>query len=485
MKKFKNDNRGFTLAELLIAITILAIVLAPLFRNFVESTRINAKARVTMNATNMASNIAEGLNAYSAEEIIMSFDSADDRGNMRIFPDDIICGSHGEMIADPADPGAYVTGYYISGTTAHDENGTAQYVSGDSTNVEELKFVPSADSKYVLFATGVQQEKTTYDIIVQMDASSATPFSGDLDENGVIEGTEEERYNDYEEVKITTLNRLVDSVYKDNSTIWNDVRASFAGYSQSGTLDQKTFNNYFGRTIVVDVDMFNEGGKNKTQVSVHSDYEYHGWHNPYSITELSTPDDVIYESNTQYPRDIYIYYYPNYNYDLDAPTDQHSDKNATTAAHNVPSDQFVINNNAGIDVSVHLIRLLPGDIPAGDLALCEAGYHTHVTLNDNVDGDIHTKIYSNLKDNLTATEEDNRTTYRQNASRCGFTMNGITYNVSDDEYKEVLFEQGGLATEVRDRLYSVVILVYEEGAAANGFPEDSLLATYDGASAKQ
>lgn len=471
MKKLKNDNGGFTLAELLIAIAILAIVMSPLFHNFVESTKLNSKARVAMNATNMASNIAEGLNAYSAEEIIVGFDSADDRGNMAIFPDDITCASHGEVTYSSS---AYTLGYTITGTSAA---GTPVYVDGGSVSANSLTFEPSADSKYYLYAAGVQQEKTTYDMLIKMDASASSTFSGDLNNDGVIGTGEKELYNDYAEVAITSINRLVDSVYKDNSTVWDDIRADFMGYSGGGTLDKASFDNYFARTIVIDIDMLTEASGNTTKVSVHSDYKYDGYYNPYSIEELSTPNNVIYESKTQYPRDIYVYYYPNYNYD--------SDKNSTTARGTYPSEQFVINNNAGIDVSVHLIRLAPGDIPAADLAVCEAGYKTKVTLNDATDSEIHTRIYSNLRDNLTADEDDNKEIYRQNAARLSFVYNGLTYQMTDEEYKEVMFENGGLVTQVNDRLYSVVIEVYESGAAAAGFPEDKRVAVYDGASAKQ
>lgn len=470
MKKLKNDNGGFTLAELLIAIAILAIVLSPLFHNFVESTRINAKARKTMNATNMASNIAEGLSAYKTEDIVIGFDSADDRGNMPIFPDDITCVSHGEVVNNA---GTYTIGYTITGSTV--SAGTPSYVSGGSVSANSLTFTPSSDSKYYLYAEGVQQNKTTYDMLIRMDASSTSSFSGDLDENGLIEGSEEELYNDYSEVVITPINHLVDSVYKDNSTVWDDIRSDFLSFG--GSMDAATFENSFARTIVVDIDESVVSGKQTFQVSVHSDYKFDGWWNPYSIEEMSTMDDTIFDSNTQYPRDIYIYYYPNYNYG--------SDNNSTTQKGNYPSDQFEINNNAGVDVNVHLIRLRPNDIPAADLATCEANYQTRVSLNDNVDAQPHTKIYSNLKDNLTASEEDNKSIYRQDASRCTFKLNGLSYNVTDEEYQKVMFEKGGLTTQTNDRLYSVVIEVYESGAAAAGFPEDMRVAIYDGASAKQ
>lgn len=470
MKKLKDNNAGFTLAELLIAIAILAIILTPLTRNFVESTRINAKARKTMNATNMASNMAEGLNAYSAEEIIIGFNSADDRGNMRIFPDDITCAAHGEAI-DNGD-GTFGMGYTISGTTVDPASASPVYVDGGSLSANSLEFIPSSNSKYYLFATGVQQEKTTYDVLVKMDASSASTFSGDANENGTIDTGETELYNDYSEVRVTTLNRLVDAVYKDSTTVWHDAYAQCLGYFQYSYTEERFCKN-FQRTIVIDIDLVTEASGKKSVITVHNDFKPGpGAVNPLTISGgISTPNNVVYESNTQYPRDIYVYYYPNYNV---------PESGATPYL-----DQFEINNNGNLDVSVHLIRLLPSGYTEAELATHEAAYKTAISLNDDVAvDDINTKIYSNLKDDLTKNDEDNAAN-RQNANRCKFTLNSIAYDMTSDEYQSIVDDNGGLETIRRDRLYSVVIEVYEEGAAAEGFPAEKRVAIYDGASAKQ
>ena len=68
-KRIRKDNRGFTLVELLIAMAIIAIVLTPLYSNFRQSTYLNGKAKKAMDATNMASDIMEGIAAYEPEDI--------------------------------------------------------------------------------------------------------------------------------------------------------------------------------------------------------------------------------------------------------------------------------------------------------------------------------------------------------------------------------------------------------------------------------
>ena len=69
MGKSKN-NKGFTLTELIIAVAVLGIVISPLVANFIQSARINKKARISLNATNMAQDIMEGASAYTAEEFV-------------------------------------------------------------------------------------------------------------------------------------------------------------------------------------------------------------------------------------------------------------------------------------------------------------------------------------------------------------------------------------------------------------------------------
>ena len=67
------QNKGFTLVEVLIAITILAIIVAPLLHAFVTASRTNAKAKQLMKATTLAQNVMEETKANSLEEIARQF----------------------------------------------------------------------------------------------------------------------------------------------------------------------------------------------------------------------------------------------------------------------------------------------------------------------------------------------------------------------------------------------------------------------------
>jgi hypothetical protein len=49
-----------------------------------------------------------------------------------------------------------------------------------------------------------------------------------------------------------------------------------------------------------------------------------------------------------------------------------------------------------------------------------------------------------------------------------------------DDYNEIVHENGGVRTEVEDRVYAVKMYVYSEGAAAAGFPESMKITEFDG-----
>ena len=70
-----NKNAGFSLLELLIAVTILAIITIPMLHMFVTSARINGKSRITLRATVLAQDIVEGLKAYHIDEIQDQFNT--------------------------------------------------------------------------------------------------------------------------------------------------------------------------------------------------------------------------------------------------------------------------------------------------------------------------------------------------------------------------------------------------------------------------
>lgn len=67
-RKTKQNNQGFSLIELIIAVTILAIIVVPLSRSFVTAARTNFKSKQSMEATTAGQNLIEILKTEDIKE---------------------------------------------------------------------------------------------------------------------------------------------------------------------------------------------------------------------------------------------------------------------------------------------------------------------------------------------------------------------------------------------------------------------------------
>lgn len=71
--KHQKNNKGFSLLELLVAITILAVVMIPMLHSFVSAARANAKAKKLMEATTAAQNLMEEMKASGPSEFLNKY----------------------------------------------------------------------------------------------------------------------------------------------------------------------------------------------------------------------------------------------------------------------------------------------------------------------------------------------------------------------------------------------------------------------------
>ncbi len=69
-RRRKLGTLGFTFVELLIAVAILGVCVAPIMSTFVVSSRMNMKGRQKEQAQTIAQNIVEGVKAFGIEKTI-------------------------------------------------------------------------------------------------------------------------------------------------------------------------------------------------------------------------------------------------------------------------------------------------------------------------------------------------------------------------------------------------------------------------------
>lgn len=486
MKKIKKDDSGFTLVELLIAIAIIAIVLTPLYSNFRQSTYLNGKAKLAMDATNMASNLMEGMSAYTPEEIILGFYSNDSvSGNipgrhntLNIMPNEVTVAEYGDLV--PGSGGGYTKGFVSSdlvlGLGSYDYT-SANYaqsrgLTASQPSIEQLKVKESPTGKYYFYAEGVHQARGIYDIVVELDTSHETGFSGDLNENGIIESTEVYGINDYKSAQITNVNPLFDGVYTENISQRQNAAAALLAKKTDPWTNLEAEDLYPGMTRTLEIVVEKDPSTGFVTVTVRDQYRIlsnfatpdNRWVDIGNVfagqtLHYSTTDKLVFDGSTykQDPRSIYVYYNGNYY------------SNNTNYL-----DEILITNPEDVPLDIYLVRTKSSETTT----ILEDTYASRLQL-PNPDG---LNIYSNLRDNILKSETDNAAN-RKDCRRCQTVISGSTINtLPNSAYDAVVHDTGGVKKEAEDRMYSVKMYVYNEGAANAGFPEDMLITEFSGSS---
>jgi len=288
----KKDNRGLSLVELLVAITILAIVITPFLHSFATAARTNGKAKRMMRATSVAENLLEGMKPLTLEETVcdlssgtVSWVNSSTGGSMELLINENL----------PAD--------------AEHLEYAAENASG------EWKFV-GHDSKVYYFAlTGIEQDGVQYDASIKLDASD------------YYMGAEETtaKYNDEELVQLTGLDLNQDVLYVLTQPEEEKVVREFQDRSEEAGYSKERLNRDVQVVIrreeamyVVDIEITYTDSVNN------------------SLGEYIRSMQVY--KNSEPVRNIYILYQPNYE------------------SISPIKDHFTITNDEKLSVGVYLIK---------------------------------------------------------------------------------------------------------------------------------
>lgn len=180
-----NNNAGFSLVELLIAVIILAIIVVPMLHGFVTSARMNGKARVSQRATTVAQDIMEGLKAYDIEELK-------------------------EQFGDPMNGFYVIESKLIKGSIEEDKD--------REQNDPAYRGDPDSPGVYYFALEGVQIQGSEFDALIRIDARNYEP--GRLKADGNVTGHD----NAFNDINMASPGSVVKG--KDGS------------YTQSVTLNQ-------------------------------------------------------------------------------------------------------------------------------------------------------------------------------------------------------------------------------------------------------
>ena len=294
MRKKRNvhklNNRGVTLVELLVAMTILSLVVVVFYNGFIVAAKTNAKAKLQHKATSLAQNIMEGLKAENMDSIMQQF----------VYP----------TYASPQADGSVETGTNfdilpsnITGALSSDNIGCfpgptdpAYAVSTDGGKT--AKYQKSSDGKYYLYLRNLKMENTVFDALITIDGSAyMKPESGT--------STSGQNYNSEEIVQIANMDVYYDAVASNAITYDGEALSRFPLSYDSSKVQ---------RIIKIDVkETLLLSGNIQQTVNVTYRYEYDG-------VEKYTEEDLVFDNvddlNKQL-RNIFLFYPPSYDWKQD------------------------------------------------------------------------------------------------------------------------------------------------------------------------
>lgn len=483
MRKAKY-NKGFTLVELIIAVAVLGIVISPLIANFIQSAKLNKKARISLNATNMAQDIMEGASSYTADEFIKMFES--EQSLMGKLLPAIITGydEHGNTIDMTSNNANKTFRYYTDPSKATD--GTRQYADAVNPSgiVTELK--KTLPENMYFYVDGVKQGNNNYNLHFHVTTNGTNTSA-----NGAEVANIAKINSSYD------LTQTLDTTnQKNKDPNEGDVaRATKYFVNHSSSTDSHLEENIkaaLERQIKIIVTKAADGKYTATLKQIYSIPTAQLSSLGLEASEQEVPDDnvdgfpdiTLLPAAKQMPRSIYLYY-------VGMPNSQGTVGSAKVA------DKIAIENATGNELTVYLIRMQNGsDKTKASSITYNNNYRAQVdVISEDQTGTPNdlTSIVSNLRYDLSGDasqnyrvlqegsatekldgitdEQKNNTKYK--ADRCTYTYNSMPVN--ETQYKKVISD--GYQKQNKNFIYEVTLEVED---AAKG----TKVATFTGSLAE-
>lgn len=482
-----NKDAGFSLLELLIAVVILAIIVIPLLNLFLSSNKLNIRSRQTLRATTAAQDIMEGLKAYNMEEIKAQF--ADPASGFYVIDSRLIKGGVAEETALEVDPGLYVfsmkelnmqgskfdakievDGRRYMNPLNPDPSKPADDPANRAYNSAAMSDARSIDKKNGTF---VETDKIRNAVMESVFANGGmtTAVKAKLKASGVPDADLDTKYA---ELRDPTNPNMVS--YKNAATFFDKVtRTLEVTLSESSETDEngvKKVDMKVTQTYVFDYNydpVADTGGHVVTTGNMGSGVMVKDMPcgSITRIVDAATGDEKI---------NVNLFYYPLYG--ASAP------------------DKIIINNTSGAAMNLLIAKQRhekvdpstgmpdPSDpeyLSDPQLMAAEQSYIAEIEINDTHGFDpdkfsLKTNLGLNLvgKKYMLGASIDLPTQFSVNMRPLNqlhiFTLDGVRSPLG----------KAGTPGEITELIYDVEVSVYEEGAAASGFPDDMRMIVIEG-----
>lgn len=223
--KMRRNNRGETLVEVIVAMLILTIIVIPLLNSFGVTGRINLKSRNVQYATNVATNVLEGLKEYGISGSAMQMY---DFERFRIVADTgEITLDYSECLKDFSTPLIY-----------GDSNNPIE-CSIVSTGISAHGFMPRLEKeavpeneeynrdyahKYYYYIKNIKEGTRYYDAHITLDANAFDPDKMTFEtEEDAIRFKNSLGFNSFNMADLTTLNSRYSIVASPSGVYYQSV----------------------------------------------------------------------------------------------------------------------------------------------------------------------------------------------------------------------------------------------------------------------
>lgn len=340
-KTGKQDNRGFSLLELLVSIIILVLIMIPLMNNFFNSMRVTNVAEGIQDNSNLASNIMEGLKSLDIQKTLVQF-----KGDITNFDHfDIITNSDG---------------------TANAQGKQRLQKNGDGTYSAYAGAEDAQDVNY-FGIDGILENGSLYDALITVDAKVYTPTDPsdttmnnflipnisqiDEDKNGMFLfkqymdkitgafGIRDDGMNDesLDNIAIAHFvdeaNKYADQQFKQNSTVYagylaqksnwikkcqeeegydepqptEPTRASDSAYANPDYCQSVNITKWITKTAELMIDSVTESGVDKSFVTYRMKYNC-SWPEDVKISDSSFVKKISTKKYSTLLKNYYFYY---------------------------------------------------------------------------------------------------------------------------------------------------------------------------------
>lgn len=443
----KLNNKGMTLIEVIVSVTLLALVSGFILSSLVSAMGSAAKSRDLHRATTVAQNIMEGIKLKTAEEIAYQFNyphisnaAGTTVDNFSVYPStsfqfstDYSVGelfnstdAEGNPILEKAGTTRSLAEYNAllvdPITNAYLISSTASAYMPD-TAVDSYEFLRDTDKKYIYYMRNIENDGRYFNAKITLSAANYTSTGS----SGITA-------NDDMLISVPTIDSTYDAVEVMGNN-YDDKAIEQLQLLEGEAVDESKLH----RTIEIEIDdAVMPGGSHRTRVDVRYLYYFDKSAGGISATFKAQENTPFYnEGNeeTKPLRSIYLYYYPLYR-----------DGSNT--------DTIVVKNPDNIDVEIYVIKQVDGLLSEDQLRVKEDNYK--VTFNviestDSADGNSHITLHTNLDENLYAIDSPIVLTP---PTQSILRRNNV--NVS-----ETVFRKTDLRNKkAMDRMYDVVVEIY-------------------------